>query len=272
MNICEDVRALHPKINDLFDKIEVSNTFIQMIWNLGTLADYDVKLSSVFNQLYLNFENIAFITGTAVNSKEFLAYIYFTKNTTTDKLNNIIQQFKGYGRESIIHGDCIKNCFVVQNKCTGEWILRCNETNPRIRAYEKIIYRPEVDPAKCYTTDTKLTLNMYGIFEAASRTCEELLYTSVVLSCVGDVPARHFKTIGLGCLASGQYFMAVSTSAAKSNIDYLRGCNFEQPSVFIRKAINEGQFRKVEDTVAGAFFADAPKSGSGYTRVEIFKK
>jgi len=272
MKITDDVRILHPKIADLFDKIEVSNTFIKMVWNLGTLADYDVKLSSVINELYSNYENIAFITGLPVNAKEFLAYIYFTKNTTTEKLNNIIQQFKGYGRESIIHGDCIKNCFVTQNKCTGEWILRCNETNPRIRAYEKIIYRDEVDPAKCYTTDTKLTLGLYGIFEAAARTCEELLYTGVVLSCVGDVPPRHFKTIGLGCLASGQYFMAVSTSAIKNNIDYLRGCNFEQPSAFIRKAIFEGEFRKVEDTVAGAFFADPPKSGSGYTRVEVFKK
>jgi hypothetical protein len=269
--ICDDVKALHPKIANEFDKLEVSNTFVKMIWNLSTLGDFEIPLSSVFNSLYKNFENISFITGTPVNSKEFVAYIYFTKDTTTEKLNNIIQQFKNKTRESIIHGDCIKNCFIAQNANTGEWILRCNETNSSIRAYEKIIYRPEVDPAKCYTTNTKLCLNMYGVFETGARVCEELLYASVELSCVGDVPPRHMKTIGLGCLASGQYFMAVSTSAVKSNIDYLRGCNFEQPTAFIRKAITEGEFKKVEDTVAGAFFADAPKSGSGYTRVEIFK-
>ena len=269
--ICDDVKKLHPTFADMFDKLEVSNTFIKMMWNLGTLGDYEIPLSSVFNALYKNFENIAFITGRPVNAKEFMAYIYFTKDTTADKLNNIIQQFKLKTRESIIHGDCIKNCFVTQNKCTGEWILKCNETNSRIRAYEKIIYREEVDPAKCYTSNTRLCLDMYGVFETGARLCEELLYTSIELSCVGDVPPRHMKTIGLGCLASGQYFMAVSNSAVKSNIDYLRGCNFEQPTAFIRKAISEGEFKKVEDTVAGAFFADAPKSGSGYSRVEVFK-
>jgi DNA-directed RNA polymerase beta' subunit len=269
--ICDDVKQLHPKIANEFDKLEVSNTFIKMIWNLSTLGDYDIPLSSVFNSLYSHFEDISFITGTPVNSKEFVAYIYFNKATTVEKINNIIQQFKNKTRESIIHGDCIKNCFITQNANTGEWILRCNETNPRIRAYEKIIYRPEVDPAKCYTTNTKLCLDMYGVFETGARVCEELLYASVELSCVGAVPPRHMKTIGLGCLSSGQFFMAVSTSAFKSNIDYLRGCNFEQPTAFIRKAITEGEFKKVEDTVAGAFFADAPKSGSGYSRVEIFK-
>ena len=269
--ICDDIKILHPKIADELDKIEVSNTYIKMIWNLGVLGDFDIKLSSVFNELYKNFKNISFITGKPVNSKEFIAYIYFNKNTTTDELNNIIQQFKNKTRESIIHGDCIKNCFITQNKATGEWILKCNETNQRIRAYEKIIYRDGIDPAKCYTTNTKLCLDMYGVFETGARLCEELLYASVELSCVGDVPPRHMKTIGLGCLASGQFFMAVSNSAVKSNIDYLRGCNFEQPSAFIRKAISEGEFKKVEDTVAGAFFGDAPKSGSGYSRVEIFK-
>lgn len=265
------VKQLHPTIADKFDKLEVAKTYVKMIWNIGVLADYGIALSDVYNKLYENFEGIAFITGTPVNAKEYLVYMYFNKSVNNEQLNDYIQQFKGYGRESIVHGDCVKNCFVTQNKCTGEWILRCNETNPRIRAYEKIIYRPEVDPGKCYTTNTRLMMDMYGVFETGARLCEELYYAGVVLSCVGDVPPRHFKTIGLGCVCNGEFFAAVSNSAMKSNIDYLRGCSFEQPTAFIKKAITEGTFKPIEDTVAAAFYGTLPKSGSGYSRVVLFK-
>ena len=269
--VCNEVKKLHPKISDLFDKISVAKSYIKMIWNLGTLADFDIKLSEVYETLYSNFEEIAFITGTPVNGKEYLVYVYFNSTTNSETLNNIVQQFKSYDRKAIIHGDCIKNCFVTQNKSNGEWILKCNETNPRIKAYEQIIYREEVDPAKCHTTDTSLMLNLYGVFETGARLCEELLYTSVILSCVGDVPPRHMKTIGLGCVVNGEFFTAVSNSAFKSNIDYLRGCNFEQPTAFIKKAISEGEYKEVSDTVAAAFYGELPKIGTGYSKVVLFK-
>ena len=272
VGISNDVKKLHPKIANLFDKLDVAKSYVKMVWNLSKIADYNISLSEVYETLYKNYENIAFMTGKPVNGKEFLVYIYFTPSTNTEKLNNIVQQFQSYGRESIIHGDCVKNCFVTQNASTGEWIVRCNEINPRIRAYEKILYREEVDPAKCYTTDTSLMMNMYGVFETGARLCEELLYTATVLSCVGDVPPRHMKTIGLGCVSGGEFFTAVSHSAFGSNIDYLRGCNFEQPTQFIRKAISEGKFRKVEDTVAAAFYGMLPKIGTGYSKVIIFRK
>ena len=51
--------------------------------------------------------------------------------------------------------------------------------------------------------------------------------------------------------------------AIKSDIDYLRGCNFEQPSAFIKKAISKGTFRAVEDPVAGAFFGGCPNTTYG---------
>jgi hypothetical protein len=270
-NISKDVKEMHPKIKDLFDKIEVSKTYIKMVWTLGTLADYDIPLSSVYNKLYESFEDIAFITGRPVNAKEYMVYMYFDKSITIEKLNNYKQQFKNYGRECIIHGDCIKNCFITQNKHTGEWIMKCNEINDKIRAYEKIIYREEVDPSKCFTTNTKLIKQIYGVFETGSRLCEELLYTGLKLSCVGDIPARHFKTIGLGCISSGDFFLAVSNSAFKNDMDYLRGCNFEQPSTFIRKAISEGEYKNIDDTVAGAFFGLMPKCGTGYSKIVIYK-
>lgn len=269
-DISQDVKAIHPKIK--FGNLKVAKTYIKMVWNLSVIADFDIKLSEVYNVLYQKYPIISFITTIPVNHKEGLVYIYLNPHVTNSEIDELIMLFKMRNYQNTIHGECITNCFVDYNKNTDEWFIKCNETDPSIRAYEKIIYRPEVDPAKCHTTNTKLALELYGVFETGPRIVEEMLYCSTDLSSVGDLPSRHHKTIGLGCLAEGTCFSAVSNSAIKTDVDYLRSCNFEQPTAFIRKAITEGQYKPSDDTVSAPFFGDLPKSGSGYTKVMIFKK
>lgn len=265
-----DVIKLHPKIH--FEKLMLSKTYVKMLINLNILADFNIKISDLANVVYKNFEKVAFFTGKVVNANEFLAYIYFTSEITNEEIDNYVYIFKSETRDAIIHGEFIKNCFITQNVNTKEYLILCNEVNPTVRAYEKILYNPAIDPAKCHTTNTKLTLEMYGIFETGARLCEELLYCATDLSNVGELPARHYKTMALSSLANGYPFVADSSSALKSNIDYLRGCNFEQPTAFIKKAISNGTYKKVEDPVASAFYGELPKMGSGYTKILLCKK
>ena len=265
-----DVIALHPKIN--FDAVEINKTFIKMIWNLNTLADFDIKLSELFNVLYQNYPLISFITGKVLNTKEFMAYVYFQPNTQKADIDNYIQCWKSQINRNIIHGRLLINCTIKQNKHNNEWIVEANEIDDDCKAFEQIIFDPELDPAKCHSTNTKAYIDMYGMFETGARMVDEIYYTSSELSSVGQILERHFKTIGLGAVNGGKLFIAVANSVEKNECDYLRQINFETPALFIKKAISKGEYQEINDVVSAQFYAELPKSGSGYTKSVIFKK
>ena len=269
-NVNENIRLIHPTID--FKKLQLSKTCIKMVLELNTLANYDVKLSDVYDRLYKSFGCIAFITGTVINHNEFLAYIYFKANTPGIEIDNFIHTIKLRTDKSIVHGNILINCYATQNKNTGDWFIKCNEVDPNVRAYEKILYYDNVDPAKTHTSNTHLTLSVYGVFETAPRLVEEMIYCATELSRVGELTPRHFKTIGMGCICTGGYFAAIANSALKSDIDYLRGCNFEQPGAFLKKGIEDGEFIESSDAISAAFFGDLPKLGSGYSKVMVYKK
>ena len=265
----DDVKQLHPNID--FSKLNVSKTFIKMIWNLSSIADYDIKLSEIFNTLIEKFPKIMFITGKILNSKEFMVYIYFYPDTKKLDIDSYIQIWKSDAPGNIVHGKYLINCFVCQNKNNGEWILQANEINLKCKAFENIIFDPEIDPSKCHTTNTRTNLDVFGVFESAARLCEETIYCSSELSSLRAVLTRHYKTICLGCIASSKYFLAIGNSASKANIDYLRKINFETPAMFIKDALINGEWKESADNISGEFWADLPKSGSGYSKVAVIK-
>ena len=265
-----DVKQLHPKID--FNTVETNKTYIKMIWNLNILADFDIKLSEIFEVLYKNYPLISFMTGKVLNAKEFMVYMYFQPNIQKTDIDNYIQCWKSQIDRNIIHGRLLVNCTVKQNKHNGDWIVEANEIDEECKAYEQIIFDPELDPAKCHSTNTKAYLDMYGMFETGARVIDEIYYTGSELSKIGQLPERHYKTIGLGCVNSGKFFIAVTNSIEKNDCDYLRQINFETPSLFIKKAISKGEYQEINDMVSAQFYGELPKLGSGYTKSVIFKK
>lgn len=269
-NIPQVIKDLHPKID--FDKIDINKSFVKMTWNMNVLGDHNIKLSELINTLKEKFDKISFITGYLVNSNEFLAYIYFYPNIQKIDIDNYIQTWKSTAKDNVIHGQFLINCFVTKNKNTDEWIVQANEINNKCLAFEQILLDPRIDVAKCHTTNAKdVNLDLFGVFESSARLQEELVYCSTELSSVGGLLNRHQKVIAQGCLTTAQYFFAVAYSAAKVEGDYLRRIYFEQPSRFIHKAIEEGNWLGVDDTTAAQYWGDIPKVGSGYSKVLLFK-
>lgn len=263
------VKELHPKIK--FDELNTSKTYIKMIWNLNVLGDFDIKISEVFNKITTNYPKISFMTGHVVNATEFLCYIYFKPDIVKKEIDEYIQSWKSYTQINVVHGKYLVNCLVIQNQNNGDWLVMANEVDQNIRVYENIIYDPDLDPAKCKTTNTKLNLDLYGIFEATTRLCEEISYCGTNLAATKAILSRHYKTICQSALADGKFLMAMSNSIEKHEGDYLRKINFEVASMFIRKAVERGEFIEDSDMIAAQTFNDLPKLGSGYSKVTLFK-
>lgn len=289
--INKDIINMHPDID--FKNFKFSNYCIEMIWDLSILGDYEIPISKVCNKLVSSYDQILFISGKILNAKEFCAYIYFKKDTSISTIDTYLTTWFVKDKNNTINGNYLTNCYVSQNVNTGEYILQANiykpsdtirkETKQAIvyntMAFQEIIIDPRVDPSKCKTNETKpatgrITANnfdMFGIFETSARLCEEVSYCSNVLSNVGDILPRHYKTICLSSLVNGSYFFASANSAAKTDGDYLRKIHFEQPSKFLKLAVEQGEWKKVSDVIASQYFGDLPKSGSGYSKTLIFK-
>jgi DNA-directed RNA polymerase beta' subunit len=292
--IDDEVKQIHPTIDFEEEVGQVSRYALTMIWDLTTLGDYNIPISKVCSTLVDNFESIKFVTGRILNSREFLAYIYFEDNTSIDTIDEYLTQWYNKDKKNVINGSMLVNCYVSQNLNTGEYILQANvyKNENTIRkedkssivyntmAFQEILLDPLIDVSKCKTNETKqatgkLTANnydMFGVFEASARLCEEVTYCSNVLSNVGDILPRHYKTICLSCLANGDYFFASANSAAKSDGDYFRKIHFEQPSKFLELAIEQGEWKPVSDVIAAQYFGDLPKAGSGYSKTMIFRE
>ena len=264
------VRELHPSIN--FDEIDVSKIYVKMIWNLNVLGDYDIKISEVFNKITQNYSKVTFMTGHVVNVSEFLCYIYFRPDIKKNEIDEYIQSWKSYTQVNVVHGKYLVNCLVTQNQNNGDWLVMANEINQNLRVFENLIYHEDLDPSKCKTTNTKLNLDLYGVFEATTRLCEEISYCGTNLADTKDILDRHYKTICQSALADGKLLMAMSNSIEKHDGDYLRKINFEIASLFIRKAIEKGEFIENSDMISSMTFNDLPKLGSGYSKVTLFKK
>ena len=268
-NVNSKVKELHPKLN--LDKLDLSKIYVRMVWNLNVLGDFDIKISEVFNKITTNYPKIMFMTGYVVNSSEFLCYIYFRSDIKKKEIDEYIQNWKSYTQINIIHGKYLTNCLVTQNQNNGDWLVIANEINQNLRTYENIIYNEDLDPAKCKTTNTKLNLELYGVFEATTRLCEETIFAGTNLAATKAILYRHYKTICQGALSDGKLLIAMSNSIEKHDGDYLRKINFEIASMFIRKAVEKGEFIEDSDMISALTFNDLPKLGSTYSKVTLFK-
>ncbi len=287
-----DVIRLHPDFD--WSSVNVSNYYLKMVWNLGVIGTYDIKVSKIYSTLVKNFDKISFITGYVENSKRYIAYVYFKDGTKKEDIESYKTLWRNKNKSTSINGNILVNCFVSQNANNGEYIVQANIYKPltTIRkeeksaisynsmAFREIILDPRIEPSKCKTNETKratgkLTANVYdcyGVFEASARLNEEVRYCSEILSSVGNIAERHYKTISLGCLANGEYFFASANSASKSDGDYFRKICFEQAGKFTDSAARDGSWKSTEDIFASQYFGFVPKSGSGYSKTFIYRE
>ena len=263
------VKNLHPDID--FDQLPLLKTYTRLVCRLDILGNYNIPVSELYNSLQRNFEKVYFSTGYVANSTEFIIYIFFEDSTTKTNIDNYITTWKMEDRLNVIHGKMLRNCYVLKNKNNGEWFLRANITEED-HVYEAILFEDGLDPYKCHTTDTKQNLNLYGIFESAARLNEETMYAGKILTNIGDILERHYKTICFGALAHGQFFLATANSADKIDTDYIRKINFEQPARFLRSALKLGKFKEIQDPIAAETFNEDAKIGDTYSKFIIFKK
>ena len=105
-----------------------------------------------------------------------------------------------------------------------------------------------------------------------TRLCEEISYCGTNFAATKAILSRHYKTICQSALVNGKFLLAMSNSIEKQDGDYLRKINFEIASLFIRKAVEKGEFIEDSDMISSMTFNDLPKLGSGYSKVTLFKK
>lgn len=287
-----DVIRLHPNID--WKSMTVADYYLKMVWNLSVIGTYDIKVSKVYSMLVKNFDRIAFVTGYVESAKRYIAYVYFKDGTKKEDIENYKTLWRNKNKTTAINGNILVNCYVAQNANTGEYIVQANIYKPsttlrkedksaisyNTMAYREILLDPRIEPSKCKTNETKratgkITANIYdcyGVFEASARLYEEARYCAEMLSNVGYIAERHYKTLCLGCLANGDYFFASANSAAKSDGDYFRKICFEQAGKFTDTAARDGSWKSTEDVFAAQYFGFLPKLGSGFSKTLIYRE
>jgi len=268
--ILPEVEELHPTLN--LDKILINYWFIKSIWNLDIISNFNVHVCDVIDGLMSKYDEIVFITGTIVNSKQFLAYIYFKPEINHDRIIVIMEEWKQQRTSTIIRGGYLKNCSITENKNKpGKFIIEANELNDTVLALENLIYDPRVDPYGSKTTNTSITYNMFGVNEAAVRLHEEILFASTNLSETKNVLPRHYKLLADSILSSGEFKYAVRGSMKVDEaIDPIKLVSFETPRDMLHASLLRKNNTKLYDPLSSMVFGELPDFGSGVSKVTLY--
>ena len=252
---------------DEFMSISKSSFYLTVEIELKKLADLNKKISDVINAIKT--PETLLITGYVNEDDKFVMIWLFNSNVTKRYVTSMVNSWKTKSNSNIIRGRSLKNCYVVQNKNNGDWLVLANEIDPDHSYFEELIRHPAIDPSKCKTSNLKVTEKCFGICEADARVFEELYYTATNLSDTRNILERHYKTITDSVYADGEMLIATTNSIEKHDGDYLRRISFETPSKYIVKAVEQGVYKNTDDPIAGAMFNDLPRNGSGFSKVII---
>lgn len=268
--ILPEVETLHPQLN--LDKIPVNYWFIKSIWNINIISDFNIHVCDIIDGIMKNYDEIVFITGSIVNSKQFLAYIYFKQEINHDRIICIMEEWKQQRTSTIIRGGYLKNCSVSENKNNpGHYIIEANELNDTVLALENLIYDPRIDPYGCKTTNIETSYKMFGVNEAATRLHEEILFTSVNLSETKNVLSRHYKLLADTILSGGEFRYAVRESMKiDESLDPIKLVAFETPRDMLHASLLRKNNTKIYDPLSSMVFGSLPGFGSGISKVTLY--
>lgn len=264
------VIAQHPDVD--FDHVEVSNYFITSIWNLSSISAYGIHVVDIINRLMENYNEIMFVTGFVLNMSEFMAYIYFKRDVSLDRIHVLMEEWGTRKPSTIVHGKYLKNCCVTENKNDpGHWLVEANEVKVGNNAMENLIYDERVDPRGCRTTDPTVNMKLFGVFETATRHYEELVYTATNLSDTSGVLYRHYKVLADTIFVTGRGCYAKRTNLGDNKTaDALRLLNFETPKDMMTGSMKYGVPHPIAEPVSATVFGDQMALGSGVSRVTLY--
>ena len=270
--ISEKVLSLHPKLD--LESVEINSYFITSIWNLTQISDYNIHIVDIINKLMENYNEIMFITGYVLNSTEFMAYIYFKPSIKAEQINVIMEEWSQERASTIVHGKYLRNCSVLENKFRpGHYIIRANEISDNSLALQNLIFDPRIDPRGCRTTDPNVTVSMFGIFEAATRQYEELIYTAFNLSDTQGVLHRHYKVLADATFCGGDVHYASRSSLRHDRtMDTMRLVQFETAKDMIQQSLKFGDIQPIADPVSSSMFGEIPVIGTGASKITLYPK
>ena len=271
-SISDKVLSLHPDLH--LENIEVNSYFISSIWNLTQISSYNIHVVDIINKLMENYNEIMFITGYILNSTEFLAYIYFKPTVRAEQINVLMEEWSMEKSSTIVHGKYLRNCFVSENKNRpGHYIIEANEVAANSLAIQNLIFDPRIDPRGCRTTDPNVNQSMFGVFEAATRQYEELIYTATNLSDTSGVLHRHYKVLADATFSGGDAQYASRNSLRHDRtMDTLRLVQFETAKDMIQQSLKYGDIQPVADPVCSSVFGELPSVGTGASKITLYSK
>lgn len=257
-----------------FDDLACSEYYIQMTWNLTPIAPYRIHPTDVINALMQNYEEILFIGGYVLNSTEMRMHCYFKPDVTINRVFSLSEEWSTKIRSTVIHGEYLINCFVSENMSNpGHYIIEANEVKDDIAALENIIYRPEINPSLCRSTNIDTMINLFGVCEGLVQTQAELTYAAMHLSDTSGVLQKHYNVMSHMLFVNGTFAGANRYSVRNDEYsDAMKKINFED----VRKAIVDATVANRPEPcgdgyVASYFFGEIPPYGDGASKVILYE-
>ena len=260
----------------LLRKEKVNYWYVYAIINMSRIADYGIHITSIIKKLMENYSEIAFITGTPLNRTQFGAYIYFRDQISGLRIQLILESFLRTSPQTIIHGGCLKNCFVRKLRRMNEaneatYLIEANDVNGGVdeTSLMTILFDPRVNPFGTHTTNMNTTLSLFGVCECTARLHEEILYTATNLSDTKEILPRHYKMLADNITSSGTFKYANRNSLKRaSDMDSLKLIAFETPVSMTTHSLKRlDTVRPVLSDVSASTFGTLPKLGTGISEV-----
>jgi hypothetical protein len=266
----EFLYANHPNVD--FKSLSLSRYKIILTIDMTSVADFNISVADIIYSLSSKINGINFISGYAVNDTVFMMYMFFNDVMQYDYIKSVELKIT-QAKPLVIHGSCIKNCFVYENaNCPGHYLIECNDI-PETEAYNTIMKLPEVDPTGCRYNDMRVCMQLFGVCETNARHCEELVYTALTLSSTSGILQRHYKVLADVIYAGGDAVYADRNNFKHDKYtDTLRYVQFETAKDMIKSAIKRGDVNATSDAFAAVVFNESANIGSTASKYYIFQK
>lgn len=258
-----------------FNDIDPSIYKVKMVWNISTLADFNIHPCEIIDELKKNYPIILCIAGYPVNTEEMVMTVFFNNGTKYEDIQSFSEELDKQIPRTLVHGKMVHNCFVSENKCwPGHFFIEANQIDDDKCVLNDLIFDEEIDPAFCKTNNVKDCLDRFGLAEAQSLLYEEFIYTKEHLSETSGVLSCNYNLLAVSSFMTGQYLIASRSNLRKDSLrDPIHNISFETAATFINDAITANTFQpQANDHIAAAFFGKCQCYGDSVSKYTIIDK
>lgn len=265
------IREIYPEIP--YKDLLIKEYNISMIWNISTIANYNIHPCDVINRILENYEEVFFCVGYVVNSSEIKIFAYFKPDITLERVFMLSEEWQQNTRATVIHGKYLKNCYVSENKSNpGHYIIQGNEVTEGNNALENLLYLPEINPAFCRSTNINTMVNLCGCMEGQAQLNAALFDAVSNLSATSGVLMSHYNLISSLCFLNGKLGGASRYNIIGDKyIEQLQKLNYEDIKKAIVDAINTNEPESARSYVSAQTFGEYPRNGVGVSDVYLYE-